>query len=166
MITAELRGAPEVIAKLKRLPTTVRASLAQKVFVLAIMLQTYIRQEKLSGQVLNVISGNLRRSIQQVVINEPTKVIGRVYSSGDVKYAAIHEYGGKTAAHVIEPKKGEALAFILGGKEVFFKRVNHPGSVIPERSFMRSSLKDKTVEIQMGLKEAVVRGLAQATAGG
>ena len=47
-------------------------------------------------------------------------------------YAAIHQFGGKTKAHVIRPKNKKALAF--GGR--VFKYVNHPGSVIPARPFL------------------------------
>jgi phage virion morphogenesis protein len=47
-------------------------------------------------------------------------------------YAAIHQFGGKTSAHTIRPKKGNALAF--GGTVV--KSVNHPGSNIPARPFL------------------------------
>ncbi|MFW1857908.1 phage virion morphogenesis protein [Acinetobacter defluvii] len=47
-------------------------------------------------------------------------------------YAAIHQFGGKTKAHVIRPKTKKALAF--GG--MVFKYVNHPGSVIPARPYL------------------------------
>ncbi|WP_111861025.1 phage virion morphogenesis protein [Acinetobacter sp. CFCC 10889] len=47
-------------------------------------------------------------------------------------YAAIHQFGGKTKAHVIRPKNKKALAF--GG--MVFKYVNHPGSVIPARPYL------------------------------
>jgi hypothetical protein len=39
------------------------------------------------------------------------------------------------------------LRFQLGGKVVFAKRVNHPGSRMPERSFLRSALYDMESEI-------------------
>lgn len=47
-------------------------------------------------------------------------------------YAAIHQFGGKTAAHVIRPVKKKALAF--GG--TVRRQVNHPGSDIPARPFL------------------------------
>lgn len=50
----------------------------------------------------------------------------------NVVYAAIHQFGGETKAHVIEPRFKNALAF--GG--IFAKRVNHPGSKIPARPFL------------------------------
>ena len=83
-------------------------------------------------------------------------VFAKVFSAGDVKYAAIHEYGGQTAPHIIEPKKANVLAFAGAGGMVFAKRVNHPGSKMPQRSFMRSALKDMSTEISLGMKKAVV----------
>ena len=103
-------------------------------------------------------SGRLGHSIQQKVDSSPTSVTGTVYSAGDVKYAAIHEFGGKTAAHEIVAKNGQALAFMMGGKQVFFKKVNHPGSTMPERSFLRSSLGEMKDEIIGGIREAVAEG--------
>lgn len=50
----------------------------------------------------------------------------------NVVYARIHNEGGKTRPHVIRPRYKQALAF--NGRVV--KKVNHPGSVIPERRFL------------------------------
>lgn len=47
-------------------------------------------------------------------------------------YAAIHQLGGTTRAHDIEPLYKKALAF--GGG--VFRRVHHPGSHIPARPYM------------------------------
>jgi phage gpG-like protein len=71
-----------------------------------------------------------------------------------VKYAAIQEYGGKTSAHEILPVKAQALAFVIGGVQRFARRVEHPGSLIPERSYLRSSLEDMKGEILAALAEA------------
>jgi hypothetical protein len=46
----------------------------------------------------------------------------------------------------------------MGGKQVFFKRVNHPGSQMPVRSFMRSSLRDMRPEIIEAMRKAVEEG--------
>jgi phage virion morphogenesis protein len=60
-------------------------------------------------------------------------------------YAAIHQFGGKTSAHVIRPKKAKALRWIGGGGNVFFaKEIHHPGSVIPARPFLGVSKSDET----------------------
>ena len=49
-----------------------------------------------------------------------------------------------------------ALAFAVGGKQVFAARVNLPAIAMPERSYMRSSLAEMGDEITDGLSEAVV----------
>lgn len=159
MITVALVGDRKVVAQLKAIPVAVAVQLLAKVYSISIMLQSYIRSDKLSGQVLNVRSGALRRSINFKVTNDGKEVTGTVFSSGDVKYAGIHEFGGTTKPHVILPRKAEALAFMFAGKMQFAKKVNHPGSVMPERSFMRSALSDKQQEISLQLKEAVITGL-------
>ena len=56
--------------------------------------------------------------------------------------------------HEILPVKAEALAFVIGGAQVFARRVEHPGSLIPERSYLRSSLDDMRDEIVAALAEA------------
>lgn len=58
----------------------------------------------------------------------------------NVKYAAIHQFGGTTPPHVIRPKNKKALAF--SGRVV--KKVNHPGSKIPARPFLLLTPQDNT----------------------
>lgn len=155
MMNVTLVGDKELIARLDAMPERLRTALLQKVTFLALKLEAKVKREKLSGQVLNKRSGNLMRSIQHLVESSTGAVVGKVYSAGDVKYAAIHEFGGQTKPHVIEAKNGKALAFTFGGKQAFFKRVNHPGSKIPERSFLRSSLTEMRDEIVTGLERTV-----------
>lgn len=160
MINVTIVGDRELLARLSAMPDKVRTALVRKVTTLALKLEAKVKG-KLSGQVLHVRTGALRRSIFHEVDQSTTAVTGKVASSGDVKYAAIHEFGGTTKAHIIEPVKAKALAFMMGGKQVFARRVNHPGSRIPERSFLRSSMRDMREEITVGLQEAVREGLQQ-----
>ena len=68
-------------------------------------------------------------------------------------YAAIHQFGGKTAPHVIRPKNKKALKF----GNTIVKSVNHPGSDIPARPFLGVSDKDKKY-IEMVVKKMFVGG--------
>jgi len=147
MLTLGLAGADALDAQLGAFPAGLLADLAAKAAALADALAAKVRDDKLSGEVLNAASGNLRASIVSDAGVDGKDAIGSVGSAGDVKYAAIQEYGGKTAAHEILPSKGEALAFLVGGALRFAKRVEHPGSMIPERSYLSSSLEDMTDEI-------------------
>lgn len=140
-------------------PVVMRA-VEQVVRAKAIKLEELVK-DKLSNRVLNVRSGALRRSIQHRVVVGSKVVAGLVFSSGDVKYARIHEFGGQTRPHDIFPKNAQALAFTVGGKKVFARSVRHPGSKIPERSYMRSSLGEMQLEIVRDIRLAVIRSIKQ-----
>jgi phage gpG-like protein len=161
MLSAEL-DAGKLIANLDAAPAQVIAAVEVKMRSITINLQKHVINDKLHGQVLQQRTGKLARSIQQDSHTDGDVVIGEVFSAGDVKYAGIHEHGGTTPAHDIVPNKADALAFMMGGKMVFARIVHHPGSKIPERSFLRSSLADQAAEITEGLKQAALRGAQQA----
>jgi hypothetical protein len=151
----------ELIAALDEMPATVIAVLTTKVAGLAIKLQALVI-DKLSGVLLHVRTGALRRSIQEEVEATDTSVIGTVFSSGDVKYARIQEDGGVTGPHDIYPSKAQALAFVVGGSQVFAKVVHHPGSHIPAHHYMSGSLGEMAAEITEGLRAGVVEGIRQS----
>ena len=159
MLNVQLVGDRELVARFSAMPGRVHAALLKKVSALALMLEGKVKGEKLSGQVLNVKTGALRRSIFETVDDSATRIVGKVASSGDVKYAAIHEFGGVIPAHDIVPDKAKALAFLLGGKQVFAMRVHIPDVEMPERSFLRSSLSEMEPQIVSGLREAAREGL-------
>lgn len=164
MIQIGLEGDKALIAKLQRMPAAVQQVLLNKFTALAIKLEAYIKNQKLAGQVLNRKSGALARSINHRVVSAVNSITAYVFSAGDVKYAAIHEYGGKTSPHLILPKNAHRLFFYWKklGKNVRLKQVNHPGSVMPERSYMRSSLRDMSSEISLGMKTAYVEGIMRS----
>jgi phage gpG-like protein len=126
--------------------------------VLAVALEAKI-QQKLSGGVLNTRSGALASSIIATVDESSADVAVRIGTSGDVKYAAIQEFGGTIPPHEIVPDKAKALAFAVGGKQVFAARVNLPAVTMPERSYLRSSLAEMAEEIVEGLSDAVVEAI-------
>jgi phage gpG-like protein len=146
MFALEVRGLDETSARFDAYPAALQAALGAKATELATALADLVKN-KLSGAVLNTSSGALRDSIAAGVTADSDGVLASVGSEGDVKYAAIQEYGGKTSAHEILPVKGDVLAFVSGDGQRFARRIEHPGSVIPERSYLRSSLEDMKDEI-------------------
>lgn len=72
-------------------------------------------------------STRLRNSIRVTSASESGVSIG-----SDAAYAAIHQTGGQTAAHIIRPRFKKALAF--GGG--VYRMVKHPGSSIPARPYL------------------------------
>jgi phage gpG-like protein len=153
MMSIALDGADELRERFAGLPADMIASLSAKAAVLAQALAAKVKDDKLSGGVLNAASGALRASIFTEVGADASAVFASVASTGDVKYAAIQEHGGKTAAHEIVAIKAKALAFANGGATAFARRVAHPGSAIPERSYLRSSLAEMADEILASLAE-------------
>lgn len=86
-----------------------------------------------SGGMILQDSGQLAASI------EPGSDSSSAWVGTNKVYAAIHQFGGKTRAHVILPRNKQALAF--GGRVV--KKVNHPGSKIPARPFLSLTPEDE-----------------------
>jgi phage gpG-like protein len=152
MFALEVRGLDETSARLDAYPAALQAALGAKATELAAALTDLVKN-KLSGAVLNTGSGALRDSIAASVTADADGVLASVGSEGDVKYAAIQEYGGKTSAHEILPVKGDVLAFVASDGQHFARRIEHPGSVIPERSYLRSSLEDMKDEILAALAD-------------
>jgi phage gpG-like protein len=156
MIGLTLRDACS--AALAALPDRLRQALSDKANVLAADLAAKV-QQKLSGDVLNQKSGALARSIVTTIDDSSANISVTVASNGDVKYAAIHEFGGVIRPHEIVPDKAKALSFVVGGKQVFAVRVNLSAITMPERSYLRSSLAEMADGINEGLNEAVVDAL-------
>lgn len=156
MITAELIGERETILRLTGMPVAVHRELVTESYAQAQDLRSLMIQ-KLSGEVLQVRTGFLKSHVFADVKDSENQVYGEVYVSG-VKYASIHEFGGTTPAHDILPKNGKALAFLMGGQNMVFRKVHHPGSKIPERSYARTALRERRKAIILGLTQAVIRG--------
>lgn len=151
---ATLSGIDALDQQLAGLPSQLQARLEAKARDLAAALAAKVRDEKLSGQALDAKSGALKASITADVVIDDGTVTATVGSAGDVKYAAIQEFGGRTSAHEILPDKAQALAFVVGGVLRFARRVEHPGSTLPARGYLSSSLEESRDEIVAELATA------------
>lgn len=140
------------------MPERIRAALVAKAGVLAAKLQAKIGQ-KLSGEVLQMKSGALAGSIGVTIEETSGGVAVRLATSADVKYAAIHEFGGVIPPHEIVPDKAKALAFLVGGKQAFAARVNLPAIAMPERSYMRTSLAEMADDIRDELAATAIEAI-------
>lgn len=148
-------GDKEVIARFDALTARVTANLARAIGRLLIEMVSAIRA-KLNGPVLNRVSGRLQASITQNLTVTDQEVAGVIGAGKSIPYAAIHEFGGTTKPHDIRPKGNKAaLAFTDGyGGTIFARVVHHPGSKMPERSYMRSTLADFSDRIRTALAKA------------
>jgi phage gpG-like protein len=151
MLSLSLSGDDALDARLDAYAGALGDAFAAKAETLAQALADAVKLDKLSGQVLAARSGALRDSIEAEVAADGDSIVATIASVGDVKYAAIQEYGGRTAAHEILPVKGKVLAFLAGGAMRFATRVEHPGSTIPERAYLRATLDEQADAIVAAL---------------
>lgn len=144
-LTATVRGlVPRIVEAIRKRLDEVDAKLQRK-----------IQTEKLrGGNPLHQRTGKLINSIRMIPAQVAgSKVAGYVEGAGGPAwYGRLHEYGTDRAYEIV-PVNKKALAFMLNGKQVFAKRVQHQG--FPERSFMRSSLAEMQEQIKSELQEAV-----------
>lgn len=141
-------------AKLQRVPRQIEVSVLRAVRRLAIDLQGYVKGQKLTGQVLHVRTGTLRRSINQDVQQDGNKIRGVVGTN--VSYARIHEYGFTGSVNVKQHLRTITQAFGKTLKSPATQMVQaHSRNVnLPERSFLRSALKEFEPKITEGLRKA------------
>lgn len=119
------------------------------VFNALTLLEAEILQNIRSRSGLKVRTGNLLNSIgpsKKVYEDTSGNVVGEIGPVG-VPYAAIHEFGGTTRAHKIEPRNAKVLAFQKDSHTIFSRFVNHPGSKIPARPYLAPALAAKEDEI-------------------
>jgi phage gpG-like protein len=160
MITATLIGDDRVIQALAAMPARVQAGLVRAVTALSLQVQQRVQEQKLSGQVLRVRTGTLRRSITATVETAPDSVIGTVGTN--VPYGRAHEYGFHgvvtVKAHLRTITKAFGRALKEGSKQISVGA--HPRQVnLPERSFLRSALKDLQPQIEQKLAQAVTEAM-------
>lgn len=143
-----------------QLSERVRTALEQKIQRLTIKLQAHVVADKLQGQVLNVRTGRLQRSIGQALVSTDMTVTGIVSTA--VKYAKPLEYGFSGTVNVREHLRTITQAF---GKELkspvtaTVRAHTMQMNLMPPHSFLRSALKDMRPEILQGIDDAVKEAL-------
>lgn len=108
---------------------------------------------------LRVQSGSLRRSLRASAAvatsgGVRSSIGGNVTHRG-VNYLAVHEFGATIPPHTITAR-GRCLAFMMGGKQIFAKSVQHPGMILPERGMVRRGIRDRLPDYGRALSAAVV----------
>jgi phage gpG-like protein len=141
MLTVRLRGLEPVLAKYAGLRERLHAALLRTVEVETKLLQQHVVEDKLSGQVLRVRTGTLRRSITETVQDAPGVITGRVGTN--LGYGLAHEFGATIQIPEIVPRRAKALHWMSGGQSVFAMRARAHPVRLPERSFLRSALADR-----------------------
>lgn len=166
-----------LLSMLKGYPERVATSLVSAMNRLTIAIQARVK-EKLSGEVLHVRTGTLRRSINREVRYAGHGLIEGIVGT-NVEYAAIHEYGfhgtETVRAHVRKIREHSKMYLFgtasgMARTEMRWKRGKLTGGIanvkehsrtvnMPERSFLRSTLKDFEQRIKDELQAAAAKAL-------
>jgi phage gpG-like protein len=148
---------PGVAQFLRSRGRSVERSVTGEMKRISVDLQSYIKEFKLSGQVLKNRTGNLRRATNQRVESEPGKSVTAIVGTGpNAAYGRTHEFG---ATIRIPEVKGKLMSFQVGGRRVFTMRHRAFTVTIPARSYLRSGLRDKKQSIIARLTTAVAQGV-------
>jgi phage gpG-like protein len=178
-ISVDIR-AEAVIARFRHMGARMHDALLREITRLSVKLQAKVKDQKLTGQVLHVRTGTLRRSINRVVEDRGEVIKAQVGTN--VPYAHIHEYGfngiESVRAHVRRSPRQMAMARYRtnklgerieikgsynkagGGEGEINVRAHARHMVMPERSFLRSALADMEDEIRTDIRRAAREGLA------
>jgi phage gpG-like protein len=122
--------------------------------------QAALLGEREAKSLVGVKTGHLRRSIISTPASSVGGSVSAMYGTNTL-YAKHHEFG--TKPHTIVPRRAKALRFQAGGRTVFARKVNHPGTA--GRFYMRNS----RIKVQAALPrigQSVLQRIAKRWAGG
>ena len=160
MISACVIGDGQALERLRALPEAAKSRLLRAITQLGIELQSDVQQDKLSGQVLRSRTGSQRSSIGLRVDQSDGAFTASVFT--DSRYADVQEYGfaGTVSVRASLRRVKEAFGRPMSEKTVsvraYDRRMN-----LPERSFLRSALKDMTPAIRDGMAAALADAVSQ-----
>lgn len=155
MIIGKVTGDEAVVLRLRVMGDRIRERLSKELTRSAIALTRYVKERKLSGQVLKNRTGTLRRKINY----RTTETEKAMTASVGVKlsYAAAHEYGFDGIVTVREHLRQVKQAFGRPIAPVTATVHAHQRHMhLPERSFLRSSLRENAPAIRERLRAAVI----------
>ena len=154
-------GKEAVIARISRAHSVFQGEMSREVKRQLILLRNYVVRDKLSGQALHVRSGRLRSSINWKITEESGSAVSGSVGTG-VEYAAAHEYGFKGLVNV----SGHLRNVSSSTKATHAVRAHTRMVNMPERSFLRSSLRARRDLIVSSLREAAVRAVRRVNGKG
>jgi len=154
MLTISFKSGTTLARKLAKKGPLIIEVLMTRANALMFQLQSYIKSQKLSGQVLQRRTGILSESVRAIpaTLEGKTITFGVEAAGGAALYGAVQEKGGKRAYQVVAVN-ARALSFIMDGRRVFAKSVIHPP--LPARPFMRPSLEENQEMIEADLQAAL-----------
>ena len=153
MLNAHVVGTEQVARSFRSMPDIILGRIEAVTEKFCLDLSARVKSRKLTGQVLNVRTGRLRRSIHHELTRSSTKVQGAVGTN--VEYAKLHEYGG-----TFQVPPHNRLITQAWGRELDFpvwQTVRGHSRRVPQRSFLRSAY----AEMQADYRRRINAALAQ-----
>lgn len=156
--------AESFLARIEGMGARLHESVLRAVTRLSIDVQDKVK-DKLSGPVLHVgKTGTLRRSINRVVRDQPSEIMAQVGTN--LVYAAVHEYGFDGIVNVREYTRRSAAQLAVGRKSRAKKsegtitvRAHTMHMRVPERSYLRSTVREQAGAISGNIKAAAREAL-------
>jgi len=112
--------------------------------------------DPIAGQ-LTSRTGALRASIRAEKRETGTYAVGPT-----MVYGAIHEFGGTTEAHTITARPGHFLRFAVGGEVLYRRSVQHPGSTMPKRPYLRPGYENNVGQVHAAMIKSLTAALKGA----
>lgn len=153
MIAFSITGEDALLDSLRAKSDLLIERLRKQVDVSDLMIQQRA-QQKVSGDLLQIRTGKLARSIVTIpAVVSTDSIDGAVEAGGGTAYYAKFQERGTSGPYQIVAANGKALAFILDGKQMFRRAITHPG--LPAKLFMASSVQELEGDVVEGLQNAV-----------
>lgn len=147
----EIVAADETASRLAALPSALRAKLAPAFAAIGAAL--YARAAaKLDGEAVKPGRGRLKASLTQTA-DDSSASVGLDLDAAP--YGAALEFGASIPAQLIAAKNRRALAFVVGGRQVFAKSVMRPAFDLPPHSFLRPALDETAPDLVAEIDAAV-----------
>ena len=155
-ILVDIAGADALVAWLQSRPAALDAKLGSAFSGIADALYQRVLAT-LAGDAVKDGSGKLRDAITEAS-DDRSAAVG--VDGGAAPYAGALEFGASVPAQLIQIKNGKALAFAVGGSQVFAKHVTHPAFQLPPHSFLRAALAGFAPDAVAMLDAAVMEAMA------
>ncbi|GEM_PF-400794 len=159
-VEVESVGIEEAIAHFQQIPAEVRLALEAQVHMEALHLVEVIKDEYLSGQVLGIRSGRLRRSVHELELHAGGDSVEAAVgvNLGDAGYAGFWEYGFTGTEDVREHLREITQAFgrPISPREVVVRQHTRQVDQAP-RSYLRAALAAEAAGIIERIKAAALR---------